>query len=60
MRAPTAEERTAMYQHSNKEWYRFDEENNCYELTDKAPEKAKESFKLDCRRRKERLKKGDN
>lgn len=29
----------------NKEWYYFDEEDFIYKLTDKAPEKAKESYK---------------
>lgn len=29
----------------NKEWYYFDEDEFCYKLTDKAPEKAKESYK---------------
>lgn len=28
----------------NPEWYYFDEEDFCYKLTDKAPEKAKESY----------------
>lgn len=28
----------------NKEWYRFNEDKFRYELTDKAPEKAKQSY----------------
>ena len=38
--------REYMYWHSNKEWYRINEEKDCYELTDKAPERAKKSFEL--------------
>lgn len=30
---------------SNKDWYYFDEKEFCYKLTDKAPQKAKESYK---------------
>lgn len=30
---------------SNEEWFYFDEKDFCYKLTDKAPEKAKESYK---------------
>ena len=29
---------------SNKEWYYFDEEDFKYKLTDKAPQKARESY----------------
>ncbi len=35
-----------MYWHSNKEWYRVNEEKDCYELTDKAPQRAVESFEM--------------
>lgn len=28
----------------NEEWYYFDEKNFCYKLTDKATEKAKQSY----------------
>jgi len=35
-----------LYWRSNKEWYRINEEKDCFELTDKAPERAKKSFKL--------------
>lgn len=28
----------------NKEWYYFDEKDFCYKLTDKAPDKAIESY----------------
>lgn len=30
---------------TNKEWYYFDEEECMYKLTDKAPEKARKSYK---------------
>lgn len=30
---------------SNEEWFYHDEEEMCYKLTDKAPQKAKESYK---------------
>lgn len=30
---------------TNKEWYYYDMETGRYKLTDKAPEKAKESYK---------------
>ena len=33
----------------NKEWYKFDFEVGKYVLTDKAPEKAKESYEEFCR-----------
>ena len=29
---------------TNKDWFYFDEEEWCYKLTDKATEKARESF----------------
>lgn len=29
---------------NNAEWYYFDEKEWCYKLTEKAPEKAKESY----------------
>lgn len=31
---------------NNKEWFYFDEKDFCYKLTDKATEKAKESYEL--------------
>ena len=34
-----------LYWKSNKEWYRINEEGK-YELTEKAPERAKKSFEL--------------
>lgn len=34
-----------LYWRSNPDWWRFDRERNDYILTDKAPEKAKESFR---------------
>lgn len=50
MRAPTVEERESMYWMSDEEWYRINEETGCFELTDEAPERAVESFKLYCER----------
>lgn len=35
-----------MYWSSNEEWYRVNEEKDCYELTDKAPQRAIESFEM--------------
>lgn len=35
-----------MYWHKNKEWYRINEEKDCFELTDKAPERAVASFEM--------------
>ena len=29
-----------------KKWYRINKEKDCYELTENAPERARESFKL--------------
>jgi len=29
---------------NNKDWFYFDEKDFCYKLTDKAPQKAKESY----------------
>jgi hypothetical protein len=28
----------------NKDWYYYDEDENCYRLTEKAPEKARKSY----------------
>ncbi len=36
----------ALYWKTNKDWYRINSEKGCYELTDKAPERAKKSFEL--------------
>ncbi len=30
---------------NNAEWFYFDEDDFCYKLTDKAPQKAKDSYK---------------
>lgn len=38
--------REAVYWAKNKEWYRINREKDCYELTDKAPERAVKSFEL--------------
>lgn len=38
--------REIMYWHSNKEWYKINKEKDCYELTDKAPQRAVESFEM--------------
>ena len=35
-----------MFWRSNKEWYRINKEKDCFELTDKATERAKKSFEL--------------
>ena len=35
-----------MYWRTNKEWYRTNSEKDCFELTDKAPERARKSFEL--------------
>jgi hypothetical protein len=51
MRASTAEEREALYWKSDGSWYRINEDKECYELTDEAPERAVKSFDLYCRRR---------
>ena len=34
----------APYFITNEEWYYYDEEKEIYKLTDKAPEKAKQSY----------------
>ena len=34
------------YWKTNKDWYRINWEKDCYELTDKAPERAVKSFEL--------------
>ena len=41
-----------LYWESNPEWYRINEKGD-YELTEKAPPQAVESFKLFCKPRKE-------
>mgnify|MGYP004603426135 FL=1 len=38
--------REAVYWASNKEWYRINLEKDCFELTDKAIERARNSFEL--------------
>jgi hypothetical protein len=38
-------DREFMYWRSNKEWYRINE-NGCFELTDKATDRAKKSYEL--------------
>lgn len=35
-----------MFWMSNKEWYKINKEKDCFELTDKATERAKKSFEL--------------
>ena len=40
----------SMYWRTNPDWYRVNKEKDCYELTDDAPERAVESFKLYCER----------
>lgn len=39
-------DKETLYWKTNKEWYRVNKEKDCYELTDKAPKRAKESFAL--------------
>lgn len=36
----------SMYWRKNKEWYKINDEKDCFELTSKAPERAKRSFKM--------------
>lgn len=36
----------AMYWKRNKKWYNVNLEKNCFELTDEAPERAVDSFKM--------------
>lgn len=31
---------------TNREWYRINKQKDCYELTEKAPKRAKKSFEL--------------
>ena len=38
-------DKEALYWQTNKEWYRINEKGE-FELTDKAPERARESFAL--------------
>lgn len=38
--------REFMYWRTNKEWYRINSEKDCFELTDKASERARRSFEL--------------
>lgn len=35
-----------LYWKTNQEWYRINKQKDCYELTEKAPERAKKSFEL--------------
>ena len=37
-----------LYWKTNKTWYRINKERDCFELTDQAPPRAVESFKLYC------------
>lgn len=36
----------SLYWKTNKEWWTINHEADCFELTEKAPERARESFKL--------------
>jgi hypothetical protein len=36
----------SLYWKTNKEWYRINREKDCFELTEKAPQRAIESFEL--------------
>lgn len=35
-----------MYWRTNKDWYRVNREKDCFELTDKAPKRAIQSFEM--------------
>ena len=35
-----------MFWRKNKEWYRINREKDCFELTEKAPERAVKSFEM--------------
>lgn len=35
-----------LYWQSNDEWYKINYEKDCFELTDKAPERARKSFDM--------------
>lgn len=50
MRAPTFEEKESMFWVSEESWYRINKETGDIELTDEAPDRAVESFKLYCER----------
>jgi len=41
----------SVYWRSNPEWYKINREKDCFELTDKALERAKKSFELFNKRR---------
>lgn len=38
--------RELLYWQSNKEWYKVNREKDCFELTDKATERARRSFEM--------------
>ena len=38
--------REPMFWRSNKEWYRINKEKDRFELTDRAPERARKSFEM--------------
>lgn len=38
--------REAMFWMENKAWYRINEEKDCFELTEEAPERAVRSFEM--------------
>ena len=39
-------DREVMYWQRNSEWYKINEEKECFELTDKATERAIKSFEM--------------
>ena len=51
MKAMTGSKK-ALFWKTNPEWYKINKEKDCYELTDKAPKEAIDSFKLFCSLRK--------
>ncbi len=47
----------SIYWLTNKDWYKINEEKDCFEILDSAPAKAKLSFKIWCGKRKPSKKK---
>lgn len=39
-------DREFMYWRTDKEWYKINKEKDCFELTEKAPERAIKSFEM--------------
>ena len=47
----------SIYWLTNKDWYKINEEKDCFEILDSAPAKAKLSFEIWCGKRKPSKKK---